>query len=73
ATPNIFDTIVQAIYTMEYELVRLRIKEADIVINPDTGRIGPLEFYKGQEAILEGYKAVMKEKRLNFLDTKAGR
>ena len=72
ATPNIFDTIVQAIYTMEYELVKLRIKEADVVINPATGRIGSLEFYKGQEAILEGYKAVMKEKQLNSFDTKAG-
>jgi NTE family protein len=56
-TPNIFDAILQAIYTMEYEIAKSKMKEADVIITPDTGRIAALEFYRGREAILEGYKA----------------
>jgi len=56
-TPNIFDTISQAIYAMEYEIAKSKIKEADIVITPNTPHIAVLEFYRGGEAIAEGYKA----------------
>jgi NTE family protein len=56
-TPNIFETVMQAIYTMEYEMTKLKVKEADLVINPNTSNIALLEFYKSKEAILEGYKA----------------
>ncbi len=56
-TPSIFNTIIQAIYTMEYEIVKLKIKEADVIITPDTGGIATLEFYRGREAISEGYRA----------------
>ena len=56
-TPSIFDAIIQAIYAMEYEIAKLKIKEADIVISPDIGRIAALEFYRGKEAMSEGYRA----------------
>lgn len=56
-TPNIFDVILQAIYAMEYEIAKSKIKEADIVITPNTGQIATLEFYRGKEAIAKGYKA----------------
>ncbi len=56
-TPNIFDAILQALYTMEYEIASLKEKEANIIISPKTGCIDVLEFYRGKEAILEGYKA----------------
>jgi len=56
-TPNIFDVILQAIYAMEYEIAKSKVKEADIVITPDTGDIAALEFFRGKEAIAEGYKA----------------
>ena len=59
-TPSIFDTIIQAIYAMEYEIAKSKVKEADIVITPNTGHIASLEFYRGKEAILEGYKAAKK-------------
>ncbi len=59
-TPSIFNTIIQAICTMEYEIAKSKIKEADVVITPDTGYIGALEFYRGSEAISEGYKAAKK-------------
>jgi NTE family protein len=55
-TPNIFNTIIQAIYTMEYEIAKSKVKEADIVITPDTKHIATLEFYRGKEAISAGYK-----------------
>ncbi len=56
-TPNIFDVILQAIYAMEYEIAKLKIKDANVVITPDTGHIATLEFYRGREAIARGYKA----------------
>ena len=56
-TPNIFNVILQAIYAMEYEIAKSKIKEADIIITPDTGHIAALEFFRGKEAIAEGYKA----------------
>jgi NTE family protein len=56
-TPNIFDALMQSIHAMEYEIVRLTAKSADIVINPDVGRIGTFGFYRGEEAISQGYKA----------------
>ena len=59
-TPNVFYTVVQAIYTMEYEIVKAKVKEADVVITPETSHIGTLEFYRGKEAILAGYKAAKK-------------
>ena len=66
-TPSIFDTILQAIYAMEYEIAKSKIKGADIVITPDTGHIAALEFYRGKEAIAEGYKVAkdtLSKKRL---------
>ena len=56
-TPNIFDVLVQALYAMEYEIVKLKAQEADIMIEPDIGNIATLEFYRGEEAILAGYRA----------------
>ena len=56
-TPNVFDVIIQAIDAMEYEVAREKIKGADVVITPNTGHIAALEFYRGREAIEEGYKA----------------
>ena len=56
-TPSIFDAVIQAIYAMEYEIAKLKVKKADIIITPDTRHIAALEFYRGKEAIAEGYKA----------------
>ncbi|MEA3328129.1 MAG: patatin-like phospholipase family protein [Candidatus Omnitrophota bacterium] len=56
-TPNIFNTIMQALYAMEYEIAQSKIKEANIIIAPDTGNIAVLEFYRAKEAILKGHKA----------------
>ena len=59
-TPNLFDTIMQAFYIMEYEIAELKGLEADFSIFPDTRNIASLEFYRGKEAISEGYMATEK-------------
>ncbi|RKY42512.1 MAG: hypothetical protein DRP85_02540 [Candidatus Makaraimicrobium thalassicum] len=56
-TPNMFDVLVQAIYSMEYQIVKAQLREADIVITPDVAHIDTLEFYRGEEAVLKGYEA----------------
>ena len=56
-TQNIFDVLVQSFHAMQYEKIRLATKSADIVINPDVSRIGTFGFYRGEEAISQGYKA----------------
>lgn len=56
-TPNMFDVLTQALYAMEYEIVKLKAQEADVMITPEVGNIATLEFYRGEETILEGYKA----------------
>jgi len=55
-SPNIFETITQAIYIMEYKIALANSMEADIVINPDTSGIDVFEFYRGKEAIKAGYE-----------------
>ena len=55
--PNIFNTLLQSVYIMEYEIIKARILKADVIINPDVSHIEAFEFRRGEEAILEGYKA----------------
>lgn len=64
ATPSLFETIIQAIYAMEYEIAKSKVKEADVIITPDTVHIAALEFYRGKEAISKGYEAA---KNMNML------
>jgi len=59
--PNIFDVLMQSLHATEYELARTAGKLADVVITPDVGDIGIFAFYKGEEAILQGYAAAKKE------------
>ena len=55
--PNIFDTLIQSLLIMEYEIIKMRTLNADVVINPDVSNIEAFDFHKGREAISEGYKA----------------
>ncbi len=59
-TPNIFEVMMQVFNAMQYEKIRLAIKSADIVIEPDVSSIGMFAFYKADEAIAQGYKATKK-------------
>jgi NTE family protein len=55
--PNIFKTLFQSLYIMEYEIIRQRLPKADIIITPDISHIAAFEFHRGEEAIQAGYKA----------------
>ena len=55
--PNMFGVLMELIHAMEYERLKLSIEAADIVISPDVSHIGAFAFYKGEEAIAEGYRA----------------
>ena len=58
-TPNIIDVLINSFYIMEHRIAVLNLKKADIIINPEVNDISTLEFYKGAEAISEGYKSVL--------------
>ena len=51
---NIVNVIMQSIYISSYLLVESCLKEADIVIEPQVVHIGPLDFNRTQESILQG-------------------
>lgn len=55
--PNIFNTLIQSLYIMEYEIMKPRILDADVIINPQVSHIGAFDFHRSEEAILAGYKA----------------
>jgi len=59
-TPNMFEVLMQLINAMQYEKIRMATKSADIVIEPDVSFVGTFAFYKGEEAIEQGYKATKK-------------
>ena len=52
--PSIFQTIVQTMYIVTYLSNRSSSEGADIVIHPHLGHIGPGEFHRAPECILEG-------------------
>jgi predicted acylesterase/phospholipase RssA len=52
--PNAFNILLQTISIMEYEIVKLRLKSADIIIKPEVSHIKPVQFYRAKECILEG-------------------
>jgi NTE family protein len=52
--PGIFHVIVQSIYISTYYSARKVSEGADLVIHPKTAHIGPGEFYRARECILEG-------------------
>lgn len=58
--PDMFSALVQAIHITEYKIVNDRLKEADLVITPDTKSIDSLDFTKGIEAIRKGEEAAKK-------------
>ena len=51
---NIISVIMQSIYISSYLLVESCLKEADIVIEPRVVQIGPVDFHRTQECILQG-------------------
>lgn len=53
------ETILQSIAVMYSKLASIQLAKADVVIRPKVGYIGPADFEKRHEAILEGEKAAV--------------
>ncbi len=58
--PSMFYAVAQAIYSMQYKIVQLQLKDADIVIRPDTPNIDTFDFHRSAESISAGYRAAKK-------------
>ena len=58
AFPNIIEIIMSAIYIMEQQITKYKLAsdKADVLIEPEVGHIGFLEFHRTPETIAEGYK-----------------
>jgi len=69
--PNMFNTLVSSVYTMEYTFVKSKIKQADITISPDVRNLNMLDFFHGKEVIAKGYEAA--SKRLSSLINRLSR
>ena len=59
--PNIFDVILTSIYVMEQEITtyKLSLYKPDVIIKPQVGYIGFMDFHKAAEAIAEGYLSLI--------------
>jgi NTE family protein len=56
---NTIETLLQSIDIMYSKLAAIQLAKADVVIRPKVGHIGPADFSKRHEAILEGEKATI--------------
>ncbi len=52
--PNIIHILMQSLYIGTYSLARSSLEGADIVIEPHVAQVGPSEFHRAQECILQG-------------------
>lgn len=58
--PNMFNVLINSVYTMEYTFVRAKIRQADITISPDIRNLNMLDFYRGREVVAKGYETASK-------------
>jgi NTE family protein len=56
---NTIETILQSFNIMYAKLASVQLTQADVVIKPKVGDIGPADFSKKHEAILEGERAAI--------------
>lgn len=61
ATPrNMVDVLMQTIDIMGYHLDSYQISQADMVISPDVGEIGMLDFHRSGDCIARGREAALR-------------
>lgn len=58
--PNMFNVLISSIYTMEYSMIKSKIRQSDITVSPDIKGVNMLDFYRGKEVIDIGYEAATK-------------
>jgi NTE family protein len=57
--PSLLHVVVQTIYITTYLSNRQAVEGADVVIHPNLAQIGPAEFHRARECILEGEYATV--------------
>lgn len=76
---NIFDAIVQSLQLMAIESTAARLREADVVIQPEVSQIGMIDFSRKKELLALGIQAAeqalprIREKLLGMNATSAAR
>ncbi|OEF98551.1 patatin-like phospholipase family protein [Desulfuribacillus alkaliarsenatis] len=71
---TMFDVIAQTIDILEAEILKLRLLDADVVIQPKVGHIGIASFDKVEECIESGYIAAYEKEQqiISLLKNKRG-
>lgn len=64
AQPNIFDVLGHSVRIMEQQIAafRLRTEPADVLIRPDVGAVGIMDFHCAAPAIEAGYRATLDQR-----------
>lgn len=57
---RMFRALKQTLQSIETEMVKAQLQNADVIISPDVGHIDMLAFSQGKEAIIKGYEAAKK-------------
>ena len=62
--PNIFDVMGHSIRIIEQQIaaIRLRTEPAEVLIRPDVGAVGIMEFHRAAPAIEAGYQATLQQR-----------
>ena len=55
--PNMFDIIMNAMQTLQYELGNFKAISADVLINPELSDFTWVEYYRSEELIQRGIQA----------------
>ena len=63
ALPNIFDILGNSIQIMQVRITQSRLKSEppDLLIRPEVGDIGFMDFHRAREAMAAGYAAAMED------------
>ena len=52
--PNLLEVLIQSTYVGSHSLIEIALKNADLVIEPQLAPIGPADFHRARECILQG-------------------
>jgi NTE family protein len=52
--PNLLEVLIQSTYVGSHSLIESALKNADLVIEPQLAPIGPADFHRARECILQG-------------------
>jgi NTE family protein len=59
--PNMFNVLINSIYTSQFTLVKSKMRQADLTISPDIRDLSVLDFFGGTGPIVKGHEAASKK------------